>query len=71
MTESRGGFAEPAPLGDSVDQADTPTVELLNLPEFESTTAFRRCKERVPFTGDERVNNEPELMATAIFVGTW
>src|SRR5262249_33751554 len=49
-------------LADSVDQADTPALKLLNLPKLEPTTTFRRRKERLPFTGDKRVNDEPEFI---------
>ena len=49
-------------LADSVDQAYTPTVKLLNVPQLEPATAFRRRKERRPFTGDQRINDQPELI---------
>src|SRR5262245_1171003 len=52
----------PAPLADSVDQAYTPTLKLENLPQFKPTTTFRRRKERLPFTGDQRINNKPEFI---------
>src|SRR6266446_8052882 len=45
----------PAPLADSVDQAYTPILKLLNFPQFKPTTTFRRRKERFPFTGDQRI----------------
>ena len=46
----------------SVDQADTPALNLLDPTQFKSTASLRRRKESLPFTGDERVNNEPELI---------
>src|SRR5215475_9984898 len=52
----------PAPLADSVDQAYTPTLKLLNLPQFKTTTTFRRRKESLPLTGDQRINNKPEFI---------
>jgi hypothetical protein len=54
--------SEPVPLADSVDQAYTPTLKLLNLPQFKPTTTFRRRKERLPFVGDQRIDNEPEFI---------
>src|SRR5262249_29013606 len=52
----------PAPLADSVDQAYTPTFKLLNLPQFKPMTMERRREERLPFTGDQRINNKPEFI---------
>ena len=46
---------------DFVDQADTPVLKLLNLPQLEPVATFRRLKERLPFTGDQRIDDEPEL----------
>jgi hypothetical protein len=40
-------------LADSVDQADTPILKRLNLPQFKPTTTFRRREARLPFTGDQ------------------
>src|SRR6266536_5142899 len=42
--------------------AHAPIRKLLNLPELEPTTTFRRRKERLPFTGDQRINEEPEFV---------
>src|SRR4030095_14561962 len=58
---ARAGI-RPAPLADSVDQAYTPTLKLLNLPQFKPTTTFRRRKERLSCTGDQRINNKPEFI---------
>src|SRR6266404_991229 len=52
----------PAPLANSVDQAYTPILKLLNLPQFKPTTTFRRRKERLPYTGDKRINNKPKFI---------
>src|SRR5919199_5254964 len=52
----------PAPLADSVDQAYTPTLQLVNLPQFKPTATFRRRKECLRFTGDQRINNKPEFI---------
>jgi hypothetical protein len=37
-------------------------LKLLNLPQFKPTTSFRRRKERLSFTGDQRINNKPEFI---------
>ena len=50
------------PSADLVDQAQAPTLKLLNLPKFKPTTTFRRRKEHFPFTGDQRINNKPEFI---------
>jgi len=55
-------FVENAPLAYSVDQAYTPTLKLLNLPCFKLATTIQRCKERLPLTGDQRINNKPEFI---------
>ena len=54
---SRFSRTWPAPLADSVDQAYTPTLDLMNLPQFKPTTTERRRKECLRFTGDQRINN--------------
>src|SRR5262249_25288275 len=50
------------PLSHSVDHADTSSRKLLHIPKFEPAAAFRRREERLPFAGDQRINNEPELV---------
>jgi hypothetical protein len=34
----------------------------MNLPHFKPMTALRRRKQRLSFTGDQRINNKPELI---------
>jgi Amidase len=41
---------------------NTPIWKLLNLPEFEPMTTFRRRKERLPLTGDQRIDNKPKFI---------
>jgi hypothetical protein len=41
---------------DSVDQVHPPVVGPLNLPQLKPTTSLRRCEERLPFAGDQRMN---------------
>src|SRR2546429_934186 len=50
------------PSADSVDQAHEASRKLLNLPQFEYTTTFRRREERLPLTGDQRIHDEPEFI---------
>src|SRR5262249_56687244 len=49
-------------LGDSVDQPDATILQVLYLTSLEPATALRRCKERLPLTGDQRIDDEPELV---------
>jgi hypothetical protein len=41
-------------------------LKLLNLLQFKPTTTFRRRKERLSFTGDQRINNKPEFIFARI-----
>src|SRR5688572_12339336 len=50
-----------ARLAHAVDQAEASIGTLLNVPQVESATMFRRFEERLPFTGDQRINHQPEL----------
>ena len=52
----------PAPSADSVDQAHAAVWKLLGLPQREPTTTFRCRKERLSFTGDQRINDKAELI---------
>jgi hypothetical protein len=42
---------------DSVDQIHPPVVGPLNLPQLKPTTSPRRREERLPFSGDQRMNS--------------
>src|SRR5262245_50020876 len=47
---------------DSVEKAQAPAFELLDLPQLEPTTTFRRLEERLSRTADQRIDLEPELV---------
>src|SRR5262245_34228087 len=47
---------------DSVDQADAPIWKRSSLPKFEPMPSACRRKKCLPFTCDQRINEEPELV---------
>src|SRR5262249_23305906 len=50
------------PLGHFVVQAHPSAIQLLNVPQLEPMTTIRRGKETLPFTRDQRIEDEPELI---------
>src|SRR5580693_4609118 len=46
----------------SIDQADTPTLKLLDVPQLKRMTTLRRRKQRLPVTSNQRMRNKPEFI---------
>src|SRR5262245_25393635 len=48
--------------GEIIDQDYTPALTLLDLPQFQRVTILYRHKKRLPFAGDQWINNQAQLI---------
>src|SRR5262245_43449590 len=59
---TRGCSRRTDPLHDSVDHPGTSSRELLRLAELEPAAPLRRGEERLPLAGNQRVDNDAQLV---------